>query len=408
MTAPPADAPRLPVRGEWLWTCREGAEVDLQEELERAGLGPRLLGPAVVVSAAQASGEGRRAGRPGGAPRDLSGPPLEPVFARQAVPVLGTVTAAAGAASEDELATRAAALLQAYLAALPPPALANPSPETATTPSTRGAAPGALSTACALQGFVPDAEATNPLAGELARLEAQVGARLEGARLVTPARARDLGRPLFQLVLLAPGQLVVGAGLATAALSLHPGGRRRLREDPRAPSRAAMKLDEALEWLGRGPDAGDLCVDLGAAPGGWTHVLLQRRARVIAVDPARMAPSLQQLLTRPPKGRRGAPPTSGPLRHMQLSAFDYQPEESPVDWLLCDMAWRPLEVAQLLAKWARRGWARFLVANIKLPMKRKVEMLDQVLATLQGGGWKDLRARQLYHDRDEITLGAWR
>ena len=24
------------------------------------------------------------------------------------------------------------------------------------------------------------------------------------------------------------------------------------------------------------------------------------------------------------------------------------------------------------------------------------------------GGWQDVRTRQLYHDRDEITLGAWR
>jgi len=73
-----------------------------------------------------------------------------------------------------------------------------------------------------------------------------------------------------------------------------------------------------------------------------------------------------------------------------------------------DLTGREREVAALLAKWARRRWARFLVANIKLPMKQKVQMLERVLATLAEGGWRDLRARQLYHDRDEITLGGWR
>ena len=32
----------------------------------------------------------------------------------------------------------------------------------------------------------------------------------------------------------------------------------------------------------------------------------------------------------------------------------------------------------------------------------------EITAGAREGGWKDLRARQLYHDRDEITLGAWR
>jgi 23S rRNA (cytidine2498-2'-O)-methyltransferase len=71
------------------------------------------------------------------------------------------------------------------------------------------------------------------------------------------------------------------------------------------------------------------------------------------------------------------------------------------------MAWRPLEVAALLAKWGRRRWARILVANIKLPMTRKAELLGRVRAILEREGeWRHVRAKQLYHDRDEITLSA--
>ena len=59
-------------------------------------------------------------------------------------------------------------------------------------------------------------------------------------------------------------------------------------------------------------DLGELCVDLGAAPGGWTVVLAERGARVIAVDPGRLAPEVAR--------RRG-------VTWVGRSAFDFSPEE---------------------------------------------------------------------------------
>ncbi len=49
-----------------------------------------------------------------------------------------------------------------------------------------------------------------------------------------------------------------------------------------------------------------------------------------------------------------------------------------------------------------------LVANIKLPMKDKNPILWRVRQTLEQGGWRELRMRQLYHDRDEVTVTAVR
>jgi hypothetical protein len=49
-----------------------------------------------------------------------------------------------------------------------------------------------------------------------------------------------------------------------------------------------------------------------------------------------------------------------------------------------------------------------VIANIKLPMKQRVAMLDRVREILASGGWTGLKVRQLYHDRDEVTLFAWR
>jgi 23S rRNA (cytidine2498-2'-O)-methyltransferase len=276
--------------------------------------------------------------------------------------------------------------------------------------SMREADPAALARACidtlrprldphepwTLHAFVPDSDEGNRLAGDAAALQRAVQAGLAADPALGPQRSADgdhrPGGLLAQICLAAPDRALVGVVPFGEALSPFPGGRARMHDARGAPSRAAMKLEEALAFLGHGPEPGERCVDLGAAPGGWTWVLLERRARVTCVDPGKLAPDIAR--------RKGVTQILG-------SAFDYEPRE-PVDWLLCDMAWRPLEVAALLAKWGRRRWARSLVANIKLPMKHKAEFLGRVRRVVEGGGWRDVRTRQLYHDRDEITLVAWR
>jgi 23S rRNA (cytidine2498-2'-O)-methyltransferase len=335
--------------GEWLFTTRAGAERDLMEELFYADAksAPRPASSALVAART----------RPG-----------ELAFARQAFPV-------SALAAPSELSSAVAAALTG--------------------------APQSW----AFDVWVPDSDDGNPLAARAAELQATVAAAGAGPsawpsasawidRRVADARQALADNGLYvQACLLPPGdRLAVGALPARDAQSLAPGGRLRVHVPDAAPSRAAMKLVEAFHWLDRAPDAGDLCVDLGAAPGGWTFVLRERRARVIAVDPAFLARSLQK--------RRG-------VEHVRADAFRFEPHE-PVDWLFSDMAWRPLESAALLAKWARRGWARLMIANIKLPMKKKAEMLVRVREILADGGWRNLRVRQLYHDREEVTVAAVR
>ncbi|ADO73810.1 SAM-dependent methyltransferase [Stigmatella aurantiaca] len=330
-----------PSPGRWLWTCRAGFEPHLYEELAWAGAAPRLLGEALVESN----------GAPG----------LAPAFARQGMRVLASSPWPSPGFSADALARQ--------VAAQPP------------------AAP------LVLQAFTPDTPRGNTLAPQADALADAVRSLLPTGRLLEDAaRAREEGARLVSLCL-APGLAVLGEVLAREALSLAPGGRRRMRREGDAPSRAAMKLEEALDGLPFEPGRGEVCVDLGAAPGGWTQRLVARGARVIAVDPAKLMPEL----------------ASHPrVRHIQESAFAFAPEE-PADWLFCDMAWRPLEVAQLLAKWGRRGWASYLVANIKLPMKDKNPLLVRVRHILaEEGEWKGLTVRQLYHDRDEVTVTAHR
>ena len=339
--------------GDWLWLCRAGYETDLVDELGRA--------PGVGSATRLAPGLVRSPKRP-----KLHGQDVELAFARQGLPVQALVASGDTALLVDRLVPLVARALG--------------------------------SGTFVLHLFVADSDEGNLLAQGAAELEARLMQRLMALDPTVMERRRgvreaSLGRdPLIQICLLGAEAAALGVTPVAQSLSSAPGGRLRLGAPKGAPSRAAAKLLEAFEWLGRAPEPGDQCVDLGAAPGGWSFVLHERRARVIAVDPARLAPHVAH-------HRR--------LHHARANAFTYLPDE-PADWLLCDMAWRPLEVATLLAKWGRRGAARFLVANIKLPMKQKVEMVRRVREIVESGGWREVRVRQLYHDRDEVTLGAWR
>lgn len=166
-----------------------------------------------------------------------------------------------------------------------------------------------------------------------------------------------------------------------------------------APSRSYLKLAEAFEvfldqkeqalWLKSGMTA----VDLGAAPGGWTWQLVQRGLKVVAVDNG------------PLKGAAASHPS---IRHLRQDGFRFRPQR-PVDWLVCDMVEQPQRVAALMTEWFVNGLTQRAVFNLKLPMKKRVAALHEALNGMRSAiNAKGLRyrleARQLYHDREEVTV----
>ncbi|HEY9054246.1 MAG TPA: SAM-dependent methyltransferase, partial [Rectinemataceae bacterium] len=65
------------------------------------------------------------------------------------------------------------------------------------------------------------------------------------------------------------------------------------REGP--PSRAYRKLWEAFVLSGRWPRPGDVCLDAGASPGGWTWVLASLGASVLSIDRAPLEPRIAKM-----------------------------------------------------------------------------------------------------------------
>lgn len=174
----------------------------------------------------------------------------------------------------------------------------------------------------------------------------------------------------------------------------------RLKMPHQAPSRSTLKLAEALltllddSQLRRIMQPGMRAVDLGAAPGGWTWQLSNRGLKVTAVDNG------------PLKGEVRDDPL---VQHVRADGFKYRPKK-PVDWMVCDMVEQPIRIAQLAADWLADGWARQVIVNFKLPMKKRYLELQRCVALLdqrleRAGMRYQIHIKQLYHDREEVT--AW-
>lgn len=179
---------------------------------------------------------------------------------------------------------------------------------------------------------------------------------------------------------------------AFVSFSAFSQGQQRMSMDPKAPSRSFLKLEEAFHAFGCEPKEGETVVDLGAAPGGWSYSALKRGATVIAVD--------NGPLREPVKSHEN-------MRHLQVDALSYKYEEGKiVDWLLCDIVEKPDMILVLLHKWLSQQRCRYFVVNLKVGRADPVALLKEIKDPQKeiSSFCKRLVIRQLYHDREEITL----
>ncbi len=151
-----------------------------------------------------------------------------------------------------------------------------------------------------------------------------------------------------------------------AMISPFPMGEIPLAVDKAAPSRAFAKLVEAEMRLGRSVAPGETCVDLGAAPGSWSYVALQRGARVIAVD---RAPLREDLMRHPG------------LTFCRGDAFKFEPSAA-VDWLICDVIAAPERSIELVMEWVARRRTRYFVVTIKFKGDGDYAELDRLKQAL--------------------------
>ena len=177
---------------------------------------------------------------------------------------------------------------------------------------------------------------------------------------------------------------------AFASRSAWSGGQRRMADDPQAPSRSFLKAEEAYLVLGESPQPGETVVDLGASPGGWSYSAARRGALVIAVDNG------------PLKGGAAGHPL---IEARAEDAFKFQPSGRS-DWLFCDLIDEPRKVMELLRLWVEAAWCRRFIVNLKFGRHDPLPLLREALSPETGIAprCKVMKARHLYHDREELTL----
>ncbi|HEV2098011.1 MAG TPA: SAM-dependent methyltransferase [Stellaceae bacterium] len=179
--------------------------------------------------------------------------------------------------------------------------------------------------------------------------------------------------------------LDAGTVLAAArCTSAFPNGEIPFVEDHAGPpSRAYLKLWEALTLIGWRPQPGDTCLDLGSSPGGWSWALQRMGARVISVDKAPLAAGVARLPG---------------IEHRLDSAFAIEPRAiGPVDWLFSDVVCYPGRLLALVQRWLAAGTCRRFVCTIKFQGDSDHEIARR-FADIPGS-----QLRHLFHNKHELT-----
>jgi 23S rRNA (cytidine2498-2'-O)-methyltransferase len=202
-------------------------------------------------------------------------------------------------------------------------------------------------------------------------------------------------------VIAAPGEpLLLGVHRVAEGEPCLPGGRYAYELPPEAPSRAFAKIEEAILAFGLPVRAGDVALELGAAPGGAAYALLRRGVSVVAVDPAEMDPSVLGLLG--PAGAR--------LSHVRkpMGAVTRSDLPAQVQWLLLDVHLAPQVALRSAGRFASMFRRSLLgaVLTLKLNDWAFLDQLDRFEAAARSMGLIHPRARQLPAHRQELALAG--
>jgi len=175
--------------------------------------------------------------------------------------------------------------------------------------------------------------------------------------------------------------------LCRSTLSSYEAGFCAIDDDKRPPSRAFKKLREALVVFGLSVERGSTAVDLGASPGGWTHVLVEHGATVTAIDRS----PLEGAIARNPRAT-----------FTQGNAFTWIPHQA-VDWLVCDVITTPDKTFEILRAWISKRLCRNFCVTIKFKGDPDLSALSRIGAFLsENTTWWD--GRQLTHNKNEVTV----
>lgn len=239
-------------------------------------------------------------------------------------------------------------------------------------------------------GFEPG---VTPLAEEMV---SQLKKGLDGQKLPVN-RLAQADEAVLDVVIVEPNQWWFGFHYATTPAQRWPGGVPLIDSNVDCASRAYLKLQEGLLWSGIRIAPEDTCVEIGSAPGGACQLLLEKGARVIAVDPAEMDPAIL---------------ANEKLTHWKCRGREVRKRElRETRWLLADLNVAPAYTIDTVAEIAMSQHVRHLrgmLLTLKLADLEMIEQVPDMIQKVKEIGFKVVRTRQLAFNRNEFCLMALR
>jgi 23S rRNA (cytidine2498-2'-O)-methyltransferase len=228
----------------------------------------------------------------------------------------------------------------------------------------------------------------------------EIGQLLAGADPIAERRPLPVnqiaaaGQMVLDCVLVQPNEWWIGFHQATAVQQRWPGGVPIIDRQNLPVSRAYLKMIEGLEWSQLPLRRGDVCVEIGSAPGGAAEALLELGLHVFGVDPAEMDDTV---LAHPN------------FVHLRKRAGDLKRREfRDVKWLFADPNIAPPEMLASVEDIVthREVHIRGMLLTVKLSEWSVAENIPEYVERVRSWGYSDVTSRQLAFNRQEVCIAA--
>ncbi len=190
---------------------------------------------------------------------------------------------------------------------------------------------------------------------------------------------------------------LLGIHRHTAGHSPLPGGLPRAVLPPDVPSRAFLKMEQALARAGLdvpGALAGQTALDLGCAPGGASYSLLLRGMKVFGVDTGRMDERVLHFSG------------GGQFIHFDTTAGGLAklPLPAGIDLLVSDLNLAPAVALKYIESIQRRMGARILILTLKMNDRETEERIPGLIERIAAFARGRVIATQLPANRREVCV----
>ncbi len=235
-------------------------------------------------------------------------------------------------------------------------------------------------------------------------VSSEAEAALAGLRSAVPAGLGEFrfnevvpwGEEVLDCILVSPEEWWLGRHWAVSNPARCVGGAMPTAAPPNMVSRAYLKMAEALAWSGLPIEPGQRAAEIGSSPGGACQVLLEHGLHVWGIDPAEM----HEAVLKHPR-----------FTHIRKRAKDMKRREfQNIRWLMADANVAPnytLDTVEAIVTHASVR-IRGLLLTLKLGQWKLAQELPGWLERVRSWGYRQVKARQLAHNRREICVAALR